>query len=184
MFLVTCPVFDGLWNPSVRRKLVLRAPLLEGGKCRCFSALGYNPKTNDYKVLCIAYERMDDGSDCSEVRVYSVKEGAWRVISAPAPPCDIGNCMLLNVVVNGSLHWIADSIMLFDTVDEVFRRIMLPKSLMTIATHNLSLKVIRGSLSVIEYDKFFNLRSIWVMKEYGVVESWIKKFSFDFEGGG
>ncbi|KAM7497629.1 hypothetical protein LguiA_022043 [Lonicera macranthoides] len=165
LFLVSCSAFQGLWNPSIRRKLVLGESLFRFDvKHRYVSALGFNPKTNDYKVVNIRYERMGDGSHSNEVRIYSVKEGAWRRISTPAPPYNIVSGMPSNVVINGSLHWIANhavlvtsdfqsvfpldvfdifddlennSIMVFDTVEEVFRGIMLPKSLVSIATHNL-----------------------------------------------
>ncbi|KAM7497633.1 hypothetical protein LguiA_022047 [Lonicera macranthoides] len=211
LFLVRCSVFQGLWNPSIRRKLVLGESLFRfTAKCRYVSALGFNPKTNDYKVVNIRYERMGDGSHCSDVRIYSVKEGAWRSISAPAPPYNIASGMPSNVFINGSLHWIANhavlvtsdfqsvypfdvydivddlennSIMVFDTVEEVFREIMLPKSLVSIATHNLRPMVIGGSLSVIQCENFLDLRSIWVMKKYGAVESWSKKYSFDSDMG-
>ncbi|KAM7502976.1 hypothetical protein LguiB_001880 [Lonicera macranthoides] len=73
--------------------------------------------------------------------------------------------------------------MVFDTVEEVFREKMLPKSLVSIATRNLCLKAIGDSLSVIQYEKLCKLHSVWLMKEYGAVESWSKKFSFDFELG-
>ncbi|KAM7502971.1 hypothetical protein LguiB_001875 [Lonicera macranthoides] len=207
LFLVCCSVFQGLWNPSIRRKLVLGESLFGVvSKRRYVSALGFNPKTNDYKIVNIGYERMRGGSHCNEVRVYSVKEGAWRRISAPAPPYDIVCSMPLNVVINGSLYWIANhrvsgtsdfraigprnlfdtaddlvinSIMVFDTVEEVFRVIMLPKSLVSTVTHDLCLMVIGGSLSVIQYEEFLNLRSIWVMKKDGEVESWSEKYSFD-----
>ncbi|KAM7502972.1 hypothetical protein LguiB_001876 [Lonicera macranthoides] len=211
LFLVCCSVFQGLWNPSVRRKLVLGEPLFGFvTKRRYVSALGFNPKTNDYKIVNIGYERMRGGSRCNGVRVYSVKDGTWRGISAHAPPYDIVRNMPSNVVVNGSLYWIANhglsgtsdfrvinppnlfdtvddlainSIMVFDTVEEVFREIMLPKSLVSIATRNLHLKAIGDSLSVIQYEKLCKLHSVWVMKEYGAVESWSKKISFDFELG-
>ena len=45
-----------------------------------------------------------------------------------------------------------NSIMVFDTVEEIFPEIMLPKSLMSIATNNLCLMVIGGSVSVIQYE--------------------------------
>lgn len=137
--------------------------------------------------------------------------GAWRGISAHAPPYDIVRSMPSNVVVNGSLHWIANhgvsgtsdfrvinplnvfdsvddlaisSVMVFDIVEEAFRKIMMPKSLVSTATHNLCLKVIGGSLSVIQYEKLCKLRLVWVMtKESGAVESWSEKISFDFELG-
>ncbi|KAM7497630.1 hypothetical protein LguiA_022044 [Lonicera macranthoides] len=211
LFLISCSVFRGLWNPSIRRKLVLGESLFGFDVKRSyFSALGFNPKTNDYKVVNIGSERMGDGSHCSEVRVYSVKEGSWRRISAPAPACDIVRTMSSNVVINGSLYWIANhgvsrtsdfraisprnlfdtvddiainSIMVFDTVEEVFRMIMLPKSLASAVTPNLRLMVIGGSLSVIQCEKFLILRSIWVMKKDGDVESWSEKYSFDSDLG-
>ncbi|KAM7502980.1 hypothetical protein LguiB_001884 [Lonicera macranthoides] len=211
LFLVCCSVFQGLWNPSIRRKLVLGEYLFKfAAKRRYVSALGFNPKTNDYKVVKIAYEQMGDGSQCNEVRVYSVKEGAWRRITAPVPPYDTVCSMPSNAVINGSLHWIANhgvsgasefpvinphvfdtvddlrinSIMVFDIVEEAFHKIMLPKSLVSIANDKfdkLCLRVIWGSVSVMQYEKFTKLLSIWVMKEYGAVETWSKKFSFDFD---
>ncbi|KAM7502975.1 hypothetical protein LguiB_001879 [Lonicera macranthoides] len=209
LFIVCCSVFEGLWNPSIRRTLVVGESLFRYTEKRTYvSSLGFNPKTNDYKVVKIAYEQMDDGSVCNEVRVYSVKEAAWRRITAPAPPYDTVLSMPSNAVINGSLHWIAyrrvsgtsefpvinplnvfdtvddlriNSIMVFDIVEESFREIMLPKSLVSIANDKLRLTVLWGSVSVMQYENFSKLLSIWVMKEYGAVESWSKKFSFDFD---
>ncbi|KAM7497641.1 hypothetical protein LguiA_022055 [Lonicera macranthoides] len=146
----------------------------------------------------------------SEENWFSSSPYSVRGETAYAPPYDIFCNMPLNVVVNGSLYWIANrgilgtsdfweisplslfdtvddlainSIMVFDIVEEVFREKMLPKILVSIATRNLCLKAIGDSLSVIQYEKLCKLHSVWVMKEYGAVESWSKKFSYDFELG-
>ena len=46
--------------------------------------------------------------------------------------------------------------------------------------------VIGGSLSLLCHDTLLNTMkccSIWVMKEYGVVDSWTKQFTVNLDGG-
>jgi len=43
--------------------------------------------------------------------------------------------------------------------------------------------VFSGSLALLCYDKKKFFCSIWVMKEYGVVDSWVKQFTIDIARG-
>jgi hypothetical protein len=43
--------------------------------------------------------------------------------------------------------------------------------------------VFSGSLALLCYDEKRFSCSIWVMKEYGVVDSWVKQFTIDIAGG-
>uniref|UniRef100_A0A2N9FSV0 Uncharacterized protein n=1 Tax=Fagus sylvatica TaxID=28930 RepID=A0A2N9FSV0_FAGSY len=72
-------------------------------------------------------------------------------------------------------------ILSFDVNDERFRKIMLPQSYFDEAFYSdiKSLAVIKGSLAFIVFcnniDELSGICHIWVMREYGVVESWTKK---------
>ncbi|KAM7503293.1 hypothetical protein LguiB_002197 [Lonicera macranthoides] len=197
-----------LWNPAIRRKLTLPLPhgMLENlGASMVVLGFGFDANTDDYKVVRIAYIQGDAALAVPpEVEVYAVKEGQWRGISAPLPQYRIADFFWSQAFVNGASHWVAYCmsetcinfayytsggcaskfqclIMLFDMGDEVFKEMMLPESLVCKTPMNMYTSVIRDSLSVILYDNKFC--SIWVMKEYGVIESWGKQFSICLEGG-
>ncbi|KAF2284834.1 hypothetical protein GH714_031001 [Hevea brasiliensis] len=91
------------------------------------------------------------------------------------------------IMVNGKLHW-ANSpfihprgnnrLISFDLADEKFRMVPIPDSagFERHGYHRLKLVTIGGCLSVvlnINYGSF----EIWVMKEYGVRQSWTKEFN-------
>ena len=152
---------------------------------------GFDCKANDYKIVRLSYKNEGDSYMLPPlVEVYSVKTGAWRGISAPAPMCHITGFFWQQGFINGAAHWVAyppncrqlcSLILSFDMCDEVFREIMLPKCLAGKSPWYMGVVVIQDSLSVVEYDKSFNMLSVWVMKEYGVVESWTKRYNIDTE---
>uniref|UniRef100_A0A2N9GC12 F-box associated domain-containing protein n=1 Tax=Fagus sylvatica TaxID=28930 RepID=A0A2N9GC12_FAGSY len=74
-------------------------------------------------------------------------------------------------------------ILSFDVDDERFRNIMLPQDYLNghneVVTSSIErLAVIKGSLALIVFSNYFDAITtkchIWVMREYGVVESWTK----------
>ncbi|XP_030963634.1 F-box protein CPR1-like [Quercus lobata] len=72
----------------------------------------------------------------------------------------------------------------FDLGDEVFRVISVPTG--TSTTDYVRISVTGGSLSLLCHDPLENTMkccSIWVMKEYGVADSWTKHFTVDFNRG-
>ncbi|XP_023910084.2 F-box protein CPR1 [Quercus suber] len=72
----------------------------------------------------------------------------------------------------------------FDLGDEVFRVISVPNGAFSTSDY-VRTSVIGGSLSLLCHDTLENTMkrcSIWVMKEYGVVDSWTKQFTVDFDG--
>ena len=86
---------------------------------------------------------------------------------------------------NGALHFIAFSgdhkfILSFDINDERFREILLPQNYLEgIVKHFERLAMFKGSLALIVFGEdlveMSDICHIWVMKEYGVVESWARK---------
>ena len=72
----------------------------------------------------------------------------------------------------------------FDLGDEVFCVISVPNGKFN-AGDSVHTSVFGGSLSLLCHDtrKHTVSCSIWVMKEYGVVDSWTKQFTVDLNGG-
>ncbi|KAI8006507.1 F-box/kelch-repeat protein [Camellia lanceoleosa] len=69
----------------------------------------------------------------------------------------------------------------FDIGSEVFCEMRLPKKLVSEFPLDLSVAVYGDSISVFHYDNRGPCTNrdceVWIMKEYGVVESWVKQFS-------
>ncbi|KAM7473316.1 hypothetical protein LguiB_020559 [Lonicera macranthoides] len=187
-----------LWNPAIRRKLTLPPPniIVRNPGSLHVLGFGFDCKANDYKIVQLSYKNPASiHSLPSSVEVFSVNTGAWRGICIPAPLCHIAGDLWRQRFVNGAAHWVAytrncgqmrNLILSFDMCDEVFREIKLPECLVAKSLWYMGVVVIQDSLSVVEYDKsleFLNMLSIWVMKDYGVVESWTKQYKIDTEVG-
>ncbi|XP_043718176.1 F-box protein At3g07870-like [Telopea speciosissima] len=173
-----------VWNPFTRDYKILPDEPFQflGRTVSRFPVLGfgYSPSKDVYKVLRIVYFHVDGrmfSSCCSLVDVHTLGSNSWRRIGEI--PFDIRDC-LSGVFVNGSLHWIAirssrpDTIVSFDVEDEVFRE--MPQPYFGDHSFQSKLGVLGGFLCMIctLYD---NNVKIWMMKDYGVKESWIKQFS-------
>ncbi|XP_059642611.1 F-box protein CPR1-like [Cornus florida] len=182
-----------LWNPSIRKSMRLPMSSIgidSHGLRRVVDGYGFDYKTNDYKVVRISY--INDLPD-AEVELFSLNRGCWRRICGVGPhhrftfyplPCQ--------AFVNGIVHWAGAnldaasdiSILTFDMSSEVFCKMKPPP-----APPNgwvgarMAVSVLRESLCLGHFDFLVSKVSIWVMKEYGVVESWTKSFSFDVDEG-
>ncbi|KAH7575346.1 hypothetical protein ACOSQ2_005406 [Xanthoceras sorbifolium] len=197
-----------LWNPSAGFCVSLRVRPFIGNILDPIYGFGFDPRTNDYKVVKIVYgvKSLYPNKSPQIVDIFALSEGKWRNITAPAAPLYIINEKLSWVYVNGAIHWIAhyelDQVLysrkmvvgLFDMSEEVFKELQMPEIIMTerIAsekTQKLSIGDMNHSLSLLHYyTQWENSPSydgccIWVMKEYGVVESWTKQFKIDLRLG-
>ncbi|XP_059629126.1 F-box/kelch-repeat protein At3g06240-like [Cornus florida] len=146
----------------------------------CIYGLGYDSSMDNYKVVAV--------SDCKDtfVVVHSLKTSSWRRKWIQDFPYD--NSFLLprsGVFVNGSIHWLTNRaldhspvIVAFDVADEKFRDVLLPNShgiLLPAKAHAPSgLGVLGGCLFCYKEHDYFVQFDVWVMKEYGVTESWTK----------
>ncbi|XP_026398474.1 F-box protein At3g07870-like [Papaver somniferum] len=131
-------------------------------------AFGYDYKSNTYKVLA---------SSGSLFEVYSLGLKSWRSIeNVPY------KFFLLNKpsgkLVNGNLHWLArkkdysDVLVSLDISNEIFKEIEPPKETYG-SFYNLG--TLEGCLCLLSFDDDDGL-NIWVMQNYGVQESWTKRF--------
>lgn len=76
-------------------------------------------------------------------------------------------------------------IVAFDVATEKFSEISLPDSVAERNVMKLDVMITGTSLALIEYEKFWQSDYcwIWVMKEYGVVNSWSRLHNIDLRGG-
>lgn len=176
-----------LWNPFSRDYKVLPEcsvdyPTGLESYSKTTYGFGYDSKNDDYKVVRIVEFRSEitHAWMYSETRIYSLKRNSWRRIEPfPYPlPFLRGHW---RVHVNGALHTlVADAdifaarIMAFSVESENHYEVMMPPGIQTRGV-DLNLDVIDGSLSLVCAQR--SRVVIWVMKEYGLKESWNKLLS-------
>ncbi|KAK7343932.1 hypothetical protein VNO77_13065 [Canavalia gladiata] len=189
-------------NPSVRRFVSLPRPR----DYPCFYdacvSFGFDSRNSDYKVVRIACMVDDErfGLSAPEVEVYSLATGFWRNLGGVAPVCtlcfvgrDAPHCF-----VDGFVHWGAKRrsvkddgwyffVLSFDFEDEVFGEVALPESLAHVSSNAVIITAVGGGngkdLTMYRVSGGSPCScEIWVMKEYGVAESWNKVFTFSLRG--
>ncbi|KAG5551632.1 hypothetical protein RHGRI_009899 [Rhododendron griersonianum] len=182
------PYSDGpirICNPLFRDLITL--PNCPSGRSnsRCSCAFGYSPVTDQYKVVRTVRSilpRVVDpvtGREACEAEIYTLGEGSWRSIGEI--PTMIYSSSI-NAFLNGSLHWVnVYSIYCFDFGSELIRSVPEPSEFGTVekkCPYVMRVGVLRGCLSVCDSSKPCRVE-VWVMKDYGVKESWSKDFVID-----
>ncbi|XP_059645936.1 F-box protein CPR1-like [Cornus florida] len=177
-----------LWNPSTRKHRKLPVSQVEfpsGCPFINFTALGlgYDSVSDDYKLVrMVQFVGKDDDSFHSEVKVYSLKSNTWRRVRDF--PYHLLHRVLPGITINGALHWVvtpkpkldtASLIASFDLGVEEYRLVPKPECL---DEDIVPLFVVALGDCLCIVCKYPGGRvDIWVMKEYGVKESWTKLFS-------
>ncbi|XP_058181103.1 F-box protein CPR1-like [Rhododendron vialii] len=139
-------------------------------------ALGYDSINDDFKVVAAVHPKRDVHST---VHVFSSKLSSWKSIE------DFGySCRLFGrgSVLNGPPHWFAHGstdielryfrIACFDVMEEKFKEV--PTPIYEVESHLFKVGVLDGCLCTV--DSRLESLNVWVMKEYGVKESWTKLF--------
>ncbi len=177
-----------LWNPSTRKYKKLPVTIMEfphDGFCVCqfvIYGFGYDEKSDDYKVVRLVQFYADDNDLWeSEVKVYSLKNDSWnRVQDCPYylyNPCSSGT------LASGALHWLVNPkvksdrtnlILAFDLAVEEYR--LVPQPDFYDKNSSMDVGVLGGCLTIL-YNHNRHRLDVWVMKEYGVKESWTKLYS-------
>ncbi|XP_016454950.1 F-box/kelch-repeat protein At3g23880-like [Nicotiana tabacum] len=165
-----------LWNPSIRKFKKLPDP--RGGYYIMYG-FGYDELHDDYKVVVISDRLSYNGLDHVGVRIYSLKSNSWRNIrerwSGKLPS-------MWGAFLNGKLHWTAltrSGIFYIDLADEKWGKMKQPCFGKGDFDIWLCMGVLGSDLSL-----FCNIpktrAEMWVMKEYGVEESWTKMFTVNW----
>ncbi|XVF71574.1 hypothetical protein PTKIN_Ptkin12aG0049100 [Pterospermum kingtungense] len=187
---------DGLkihvWNPSTRKIMELpRCLCRHGDKFRCpfyMFAFGFCSKVNDYKVVKVLSSSFPYSEPPSTVEVYTLSTKSWKKIAIPNLGFVLWHSLQPSTFINGASHWLGGDInslrrlfiVSFQFEEEVFLDMELPTCKSNYAS-NLSLHIAeyQGFLSLIVEQVNVNIYELWVMKEYGVADSWVKQFAIE-----
>ncbi|KAL7215774.1 hypothetical protein ACSBR1_027839 [Camellia fascicularis] len=187
-----------LWNPLIRKSMLIPNPNIRFTSHGPFThslGFGFDSASNDFKVVRIVYLLRECDTVPPEVEIYTLKTGIWRSISDKALPYIIED-QSPQAYINGVSHWVAHTprdvgifrnlIVSFDMKDEVFREVSFPDGIAgkDEFLRTTSLVVFEETLCLIQRRQYQNDSHcwIWVMKEYGVVASWVRQFRFDLHG--
>ncbi|XP_050232860.1 F-box/kelch-repeat protein At3g06240-like [Mercurialis annua] len=193
-----------LWNPAIGK--FITTSLWEDYDRTVIVGFGFDSKNIDYKVVRISYGYTNSGAPSKLIQpfveIFELSSSSWKTVTVKH----------LNYVVrayqyptylNGVVHWFAQIysgisrkliIASFDLSNEAFEELMLPDALPDQSDYiNLSLTVYHQKFAIIQYEQwklgkfnslYFEKCCIWVMKEYGVRESWTKQLTIDLENHG
>ncbi|XP_058787910.1 F-box/kelch-repeat protein At3g23880-like [Vicia villosa] len=167
--------FVVLWNPSIRKYKEL--PHFENPaelyrlRLRMTYGFGYDHVSHDYKLL-VLYSCLTEHT--TRAKVYTLKTDSWRTIQPF--PSDFGTLPdypqgRYGKYVSSTVNWMTCQrwIVSFDLVNESYRKILPPRQQRE--PIYLGLSVLRDWLCIIsDHD-------VWVMKEYGIRDSWTKLFN-------
>ncbi|KAL7109506.1 hypothetical protein ACP275_06G179500 [Erythranthe tilingii] len=173
-----------LWNPSTRQYKQLRGVYDHRTdvvvKYDFKYGFGFDESTRDYKVLLAHSVLSKDNRYETTVKIYSLRTDSWKRIkffNDSRHPSDSG---VSGIFVSGKIHWCTDTgsnsrcdIVSFDLGSEVWGNVAEPSCVESGCYDSPSLGVLDGCLCVL-YDFSRSRIVVWVMKEYGVSESWAK----------
>lgn len=177
-----------LWNPSTRRSRRLPyAPIEFPNQPRYFVSrvygFGYDGVSDDYKLVrIVVLKGREDDSLHYEVKVYSLRSNSWHRVEEKFPHYPDLN-RVGGVLASGNLHWIVNEetergktnlIVSFDLGCEEYG--LVPQPEFTHPRFYADVEALGGCLSLI-CNYYLTHIDIWVMKEYGVKESWTKLIS-------
>ncbi|KAE8684281.1 Detected protein of unknown function [Hibiscus syriacus] len=172
------------WNPSIHKYVSLPQPSIccYSPDVHLKSGFGFDSRTNDYKLLIFGVEK---GDNLIQPCLFSLNENCWKGVAAISPNYAV-EADISSTFVNGAVHWLgyqrrnnsgfSNTILGFDLSAEGFFEISLTESLIGLCPMDLStMKYGESSIAVLNRDwEDGELLELWVMKEYGVVESWTK----------
>ncbi|KAK7845894.1 F-box/kelch-repeat protein At3g23880 [Quercus suber] len=194
--LFSCfPSFQGfvLWNPAIREGKTVAYPItktpdfVQAKESFSFFAFGYDQISNDYKVVRVERYTMKSASTSyyNSFYVYSLRADSWtQIFSTPFHHSNVSvDTRHDEIYFNGVHHWFgypneelmerysSHIIISFDMSHEVFQIIRFPE-FSTIGSERLA--VFNDCLACILYG-VTECIDIWVMREYGIEDSWTKQ---------
>ncbi|KAL8544504.1 hypothetical protein ACS0TY_004900 [Phlomoides rotata] len=156
-----------LWNPATKKTYflpdVVESIVLHG--------FGFDESNHDYKVF---YTNVASGCSC---KVYSLKTNSWKAIELRFY---FAGSEYAGTHVCGKLHWCVYDmwmIVTFDLNSHVEGVVGLPRCTEGMFCQRLG--VLRGCLSAHMFHPNGDL-DVWLMKEYGVTDSWEKVATVSF----
>ncbi|PIM98049.1 hypothetical protein CDL12_29472 [Handroanthus impetiginosus] len=167
-----------IWNPLTREFREVPEPDTEVHLRG--SGIGYDCAADDYKVVMID-KQIRHGESVYQTFVYSLKSDSWRMIKdCPYYIWPLGQ----GVYLNGALHWrSSDVIIALDLETEDYTTLpLLSEPFERRAPQGEDLVAMGGCLFLI-CDYIIGRLDGWMMKDYGVENSWTKLFSISKPDG-
>lgn len=166
-------------NPSIRKSKELPFLDIPYKYGRSSFSFGYDPFIHNYKVVSVFYDHVvSDGISISksQVNVYTLGTHSWRKIQDfPSMMVPCGEpCAEPGIIVSGTVNWFAYSnesrvIVSLDLGKESYQEILQPDYEMS---GRLTMGILRDCLCIVSHSR--SSSDIWLMKEYGNKESWMK----------
>ncbi|GMY31644.1 F-box/kelch-repeat protein At3g06240-like [Fagus crenata] len=165
------------FNPATHESVQISAPptrLLDPSNVHSYG-FGYVPSIDDYKLVKAAQGK--------PIAVFSLRTGAWKLGERfnYVRHADYFLSIVPGTLVNDALHWTfkvsnggACVVAAFDLVNDKFRDFPVPEP----ADLGFTTGVLSGNLCLMHIDGV-RRQYFWVMKEYGVGESWTKVLVVD-----
>ncbi|XP_016206013.1 F-box/kelch-repeat protein At3g06240-like [Arachis ipaensis] len=154
-------------------RLPKHPPILKPCECEISRGFGFHPKTNQYKVMRIILIFKHDHPMVVEMLRVGIST-TWINIEVDYPK-NLISISRSAVYLNGTLHWIGNdvdgnaSIWAFDFDKERFQSFSIPSD----EGPRVDIYEFRGFLCIIYFNEPI---TIWMMKRYGVGESWTPIF--------
>lgn len=146
------------------------------------SAFGFDPKHKLYKILQFVWR-----SNRVMAVLYKLGENSWSLIENNVPSAKPKSSF--DPSLNGALHWVTNSskdselICSFDLQTDTFKSVLPPNHLDVEFVKKISwinVGVLEGCLCLC-YVSPGAVFEAWLMKEYGIKESWTRKFTIDIK---
>lgn len=170
-------------NPLFGEYMVLPPPSPVPTDYIYLNYFGFCPKTNQYKVIRFVSTLLRSNT---VVEIHTLGTKSWRnIVDAPRPsPRGSFEPFLRGILylIVDSIDTSSDLIWSFNLENEQFRPIQPPVHFDFEYMNNVSwiqIGVFEGSLCICYvYDK--SCFEAWIVNEYGIKESWVKKFVVDY----
>ncbi|XP_004496819.1 F-box/kelch-repeat protein At3g23880-like [Cicer arietinum] len=171
-----------LWNPLLNlksKKSPTMVSLYGDDDSVSYHGFGYDHVNDKYKVLVNVCNFNKYGE--SVTRIYTSGENSWKTIeNIPGDPDEIHFDTSTGRLVSGNLNWVINKdinsneevIITFDIMNETYGEMLLPPHDGE-KMSNVMLDVLSDCLSLC-FESNQSKWVVWMMKEYGVGESWTK----------
>ncbi|KAM3270995.1 F-box/kelch-repeat protein like [Capsicum chacoense] len=187
--LRTNKVILSLWNPTTRESVELPLPRLVPLK-HCICGMGYDTTSDDYKIVMINLTRFAHGAISTEVLALK-SGGSWRSCEYPTDISrvqGVWDCgMDYFAFIHGAFHWVGRRlsqcyiVVSFNISNEVYGEIPLLDQMCLNFDRKKLTDVLDLGVSTLEgmlcfYSTYYKggegSFKLWVMRDYGVKESW------------
>ncbi|KAK9096005.1 hypothetical protein Sjap_021502 [Stephania japonica] len=148
------------------------------------TGFGYDAKVKDYKLVRITslssfHDELQQ--EVSEVKVLTLGTNTWRELYHV--PYNVGSAP--GKLINGALHWIdvyRNQLICFNIEEEEVKEMAKPVYMTNNKVRNIRVFELGGCLALVcRSTKKGSDIEVWVMKEYGLENSWTKMFSIDLK---